>query len=164
MGKRLTRIATRTGDDGTTGLADGARVAKSHRRVTAMGDVDELNSQLGVLLTEPLPDDVRARFGIRREKVTEQDDTTASTVTGVGHRSIGAATVTAIYDLLGGGGRDLSEDPPGPGHQPIQHRWREERKRRGGSARSRACSEAMGPAVGAPNPGLSHGPRDARLY
>ena len=59
MGKRLTRIATRTGDDGTTGLADGSRVAKSHRRVTAMGDVDELNSQLGVLLAEPLPDDVR---------------------------------------------------------------------------------------------------------
>jgi cob(I)alamin adenosyltransferase len=59
MGNRLTRIATRTGDDGTTGLADGARVPKSHRRVAAMGDVDELNSQLGVLLCEPLPDDVR---------------------------------------------------------------------------------------------------------
>jgi cob(I)alamin adenosyltransferase len=59
MGKRLTRIATRTGDDGTTGLANGARVPKSARRVAAMGDVDELNSQLGVLLAEPLPDDVR---------------------------------------------------------------------------------------------------------
>jgi len=59
MGKRLTRIATRTGDDGTTGLATGARVAKSHPRVAAMGDVDELNSQLGVLLAEPLPGDVR---------------------------------------------------------------------------------------------------------
>jgi len=59
MGNRLTRIATRTGDDGTTGLATGARVPKSDRRVAAMGDVDELNSQLGVLLAEPLPDDVR---------------------------------------------------------------------------------------------------------
>jgi cob(I)alamin adenosyltransferase len=59
MGNRLTRIATRTGDDGTTGLANGARVPKSARRVAAMGDVDELNSQLGVLLAEPLPDDVR---------------------------------------------------------------------------------------------------------
>jgi cob(I)alamin adenosyltransferase len=59
MGKRLTRIATRTGDDGTTGLANGARVPKSDRRVAAMGDLDELNSQLGVLLAEPLPDDVR---------------------------------------------------------------------------------------------------------
>ena len=60
MGKRLTKIATRTGDDGTTGLGDGSRVPKDHLRVMAMGDVDELNSSLGVLLAEPLPDDVRA--------------------------------------------------------------------------------------------------------
>jgi cob(I)alamin adenosyltransferase len=60
MAHRLTQIATRTGDDGTTGLGDGSRVAKSHLRVAAMGDVDELNSHLGVLLAEPLPDDVRA--------------------------------------------------------------------------------------------------------
>jgi cob(I)alamin adenosyltransferase len=59
MGQRLTQIATRTGDDGTTGLGDGTRVAKDHLRVAAMGDVDELNSQLGVLLAEPLPNDVR---------------------------------------------------------------------------------------------------------
>ena len=60
MGKRLTQIATRTGDDGTTGLGDGTRVAKDHLRVQAMGDVDELNSNVGVLLAEPLPDDVRS--------------------------------------------------------------------------------------------------------
>ena len=59
MSKRLTQIATRTGDDGTTGLGDGTRVPKDHLRVQAMGDVDELNSSLGVLLCEPLPDDVR---------------------------------------------------------------------------------------------------------
>lgn len=59
MGQRLTQIATRTGDDGTTGLGDGTRVPKSHLRVQAMGDVDELNSTLGVLLAEPLPADVR---------------------------------------------------------------------------------------------------------
>jgi len=59
MANRLTQIATRTGDDGTTGLGDGQRVSKDHLRVQAMGDVDELNSQLGVLLAEPLPDDVR---------------------------------------------------------------------------------------------------------
>ncbi len=59
MSNRLTQIATRTGDDGTTGLGDGARVPKDHLRVHAMGDVDELNSTLGVLLCEPLPDDVR---------------------------------------------------------------------------------------------------------
>ena len=60
MGQRLTQIATRTGDDGTTGLGDGTRVPKSHLRVAAMGDVDELNSHLGVLLAEAVPDDVRA--------------------------------------------------------------------------------------------------------
>jgi cob(I)alamin adenosyltransferase len=59
MANRLTQIATRTGDDGTTGLGDGQRVPKDHLRVQAMGDVDELNSQLGVLLAEPLPTDVR---------------------------------------------------------------------------------------------------------
>ncbi|MEO7055751.1 MAG: cob(I)yrinic acid a,c-diamide adenosyltransferase [Caldimonas sp.] len=59
MANRLSQIATRTGDDGTTGLGDGTRVAKSHARIAAMGDVDELNSSLGVLLAEPLPDDVR---------------------------------------------------------------------------------------------------------
>ena len=58
MANRLTQIATRTGDDGTTGLGDGTRVPKSHARVQAMGDVDELNSMLGLLLAEPLPEDV----------------------------------------------------------------------------------------------------------
>lgn len=60
MANRLSQIATRTGDDGTTGLGDGTRVPKHHLRVQAMGDVDELNSQIGVLLAEPLPDDVRS--------------------------------------------------------------------------------------------------------
>jgi len=59
MGKRLTKIATRTGDDGTTGLGDGARTRKDAARIAALGDVDELNSALGVLLTEELPADVR---------------------------------------------------------------------------------------------------------
>ena len=59
MANRLTQIATRTGDDGTTGLGDGSRVPKHHLRVMAMGDVDELNSTLGVLLAEPLPEGVR---------------------------------------------------------------------------------------------------------
>ena len=59
MGNRLTQIATRTGDDGTTGLGDNTRVPKDHLRVQAMGDVDELNSQIGVLLCEPMPGPVR---------------------------------------------------------------------------------------------------------
>jgi cob(I)alamin adenosyltransferase len=59
MGQRLTQIATRTGDAGTTGLGDNTRVSKDHARVHAMGDVDELNSNLGLLLCEEMPPDVR---------------------------------------------------------------------------------------------------------
>jgi cob(I)alamin adenosyltransferase len=59
MGKRLTQIATRTGDDGTTGLGDNTRVSKNDLRVHAMGDVDELNSHIGVLLCEDMPATVR---------------------------------------------------------------------------------------------------------
>jgi cob(I)alamin adenosyltransferase len=58
MGKRLTQIATRTGDDGTTGLGDNTRVPKDSLRVHAMGDVDELNSHIGLLLCEPLAEGV----------------------------------------------------------------------------------------------------------
>lgn len=59
MGNRLSKIATRTGDAGTTGLGDGSRVDKDALRVHAMGDVDELNSQIGVLLCEDLPQAMR---------------------------------------------------------------------------------------------------------
>lgn len=58
MGHRLSRIVTRTGDDGTTGLGDGRRVGKDAPRVAALGDVDELNSVIGVLLVEALPENV----------------------------------------------------------------------------------------------------------
>ena len=60
MGNRLSQIATRTGDDGTTGLGDNTRVSKNSARPHAMGDVDELNSHIGLLLCETLPEDVRA--------------------------------------------------------------------------------------------------------
>ena len=58
MANRLSQIATRTGDDGTTGLGDNTRVSKHSPRPHAMGDVDELNSHIGLLLCEPLPGDV----------------------------------------------------------------------------------------------------------
>ncbi len=60
MANRLTKITTRTGDNGTTGLGDGSRIQKSHPRVVALGDVDELNSQMGVLLTEKMPTEFAA--------------------------------------------------------------------------------------------------------
>ena len=59
MGKRLTQIATRTGDDGTTGLGDNTRVSKDSGRPHAMGDVDELNSHIGLLLCEDMSPEVR---------------------------------------------------------------------------------------------------------
>lgn len=56
MGNRLSKIYTRTGDDGTTGLGDGSRIEKDHIRVEAMGAVDELNSTIGLVRTAPLPE------------------------------------------------------------------------------------------------------------
>ena len=74
MGNRLTRIYTRTGDDGTTGLGDGSRIPKDAMRVEAMGAVDELNSAIGVLL------------------VNDLDDTSRSTLTDIQH---------SLFDLGG---------------------------------------------------------------
>jgi cob(I)alamin adenosyltransferase len=55
MGNRLSSIATRTGDGGSTGLGDGSRVSKADPRVAAMGDVDELNSAIGLLIAFGVP-------------------------------------------------------------------------------------------------------------
>ncbi|MEF8792995.1 cob(I)yrinic acid a,c-diamide adenosyltransferase [Thiohalorhabdus sp.] len=58
MGNRLSRIYTRTGDQGDTDLGDGSRVAKDHPRVIAYGEVDELNSHVGLIAAEDLPDEI----------------------------------------------------------------------------------------------------------
>jgi cob(I)alamin adenosyltransferase len=60
MGHRLTKIATRTGDAGETGLGDGSRVPKDHPRVAALGEVDELNSVVGLVLAEEIPEEIRS--------------------------------------------------------------------------------------------------------
>lgn len=68
MGNRLSRIATRTGDDGTTGLGDGSRTRKDGLRITAIGEVDELNSTIGLLLTEQMPEGIHdALLGIQHD-------------------------------------------------------------------------------------------------
>ena len=68
MGNRLSKIVTRTGDAGTTGLGDGSRVAKDCLRIDSMGEVDELNSSLGVLLAEELPENIRnALLGVQHD-------------------------------------------------------------------------------------------------
>ena len=68
MGNRLSKIVTRTGDAGTTGLGDGTRVAKDSLRIETIGQVDELNSTIGLLLTEEVPDDIRqAMIGVQHD-------------------------------------------------------------------------------------------------
>ncbi len=62
MANRLSKITTRTGDDGSTGLGNGARIRKNALRVVLLGDIDELNSNLGVLLAEELSDAARQRL------------------------------------------------------------------------------------------------------
>jgi cob(I)alamin adenosyltransferase len=62
MGNRLSKIVTRTGDGGTTGLGDGSRVGKDCARIDCIGEIDELNSVLGVLLAETLPENIRAHL------------------------------------------------------------------------------------------------------
>jgi cob(I)alamin adenosyltransferase len=59
MGHRLSKIVTRTGDDGTTGLGDGSRTVKHSPRIEAIGEVDELNCCIGLLLAEELPNNIR---------------------------------------------------------------------------------------------------------
>jgi len=71
MSKRLSKIVTRTGDTGTTGLAKGERVPKNHPRIAAMGDLDELNCCLGLVLTHPLPDAIRDMLGNIQQQLFE---------------------------------------------------------------------------------------------
>jgi cob(I)alamin adenosyltransferase len=63
MGHRLSKITTRTGDAGDTGLGDGSRVPKDSLRIRALGDIDELNSAIGLLLAEELPEEARSALG-----------------------------------------------------------------------------------------------------
>lgn len=68
MSNRLSKIVTRTGDAGETGLGTGTRISKDSPRIDALGEVDELNSGLGVLLAEPLPEGIRqALLGIQHD-------------------------------------------------------------------------------------------------
>tara|TARA_B100000676_G_scaffold53869_1_gene53027 strand:+ start:1360 stop:1905 length:546 start_codon:yes stop_codon:yes gene_type:complete len=59
MGHRLSKIYTKTGDGGTTGLGDNTRIEKDHPRMEAIGDVDELNCSIGVLLSEEMEDEIQ---------------------------------------------------------------------------------------------------------
>ena len=96
MGNRLSRIYTRTGDDGSTGLGDGSRVAKDAARVNAFGSVDEANSALGVLLAVPLADDVRALLTTVQHQLFDLGGELCIP----GHAAIEAADVAALEQQL----------------------------------------------------------------
>ncbi len=96
MGNRLSKIATRTGDNGTTGLGDGSRTEKDSDRIASLGDVDELNSFVGLLLCEPMPDD------LREELITIQHDLfdLGGELCIPGYQMITEAHVERLDDLL----------------------------------------------------------------
>jgi cob(I)alamin adenosyltransferase len=96
MGHRLSKIVTRTGDAGTTGLGDGSRVAKDAPRIAAIGTVDELNSTLGVLLAEELP------AAIRECLVQVQHDLfdLGGELSIPGHVAVGEAHVVRLEDAV----------------------------------------------------------------
>ncbi|HTD12379.1 MAG TPA: cob(I)yrinic acid a,c-diamide adenosyltransferase [Steroidobacteraceae bacterium] len=99
MGNRLSKIYTRTGDDGTTGLGDGTRVPKDHARVEAYGTVDELNSAIGVLLAVPdLPAAVTACLTEIQHELFDMGGELCIP----GHRAISAEQVTRLERLLDG--------------------------------------------------------------
>ena len=103
MGHRLTKIYTRTGDAGETGLGDGSRVPKDSLRVHALGEIDELNSAIGVLLAEELPDGMRAALaGIQHDLFD-----LGAEVCIPGRTSMGELQVTRLETLLDDYNREL---------------------------------------------------------
>jgi cob(I)alamin adenosyltransferase len=104
MGHRLSRIYTRTGDDGSTGLGDGTRVPKEHLRVEAYGTVDEANSAVGtVLAVEELPATVRDRLTEIQHDLFDLGGELCMP----GHRVISAADVERLEQVLDGFNADL---------------------------------------------------------
>jgi cob(I)alamin adenosyltransferase len=103
MGHRLTKIYTRTGDTGETGLGDGSRVPKDSQRVHALGEVDELNSAIGLLLAEELPGGVRAALaGIQHDLFDLGGEVCIP-----GHTSMSEHQVSRLEALLDDYNRDL---------------------------------------------------------
>ena len=96
MGNRLSKIYTRTGDAGTTGLADGSRTPKTAPRIHALGDVDELNSVIGLLLCEDLPTETREQFTLIQHDLFDLGGEMAIP----GFKSITMAQVKRLEDFL----------------------------------------------------------------
>ena len=96
MAHRLSKITTRTGDAGETGLGDGSRLPKDSARVQALGDVDELNSALGALLAEEVPEDIREAF----ERVQQDMLDLGGELSIPGHAMLAAQRIEDLVKLL----------------------------------------------------------------
>lgn len=104
MGHRLSKITTRTGDAGETGLGDGARVAKDHPRIAALGDIDELNCALGMLLTEELPSELRTALGDVQQDLFDL----GGELSIPGHAMLGAEQVLKLEKCLAAWNAELA--------------------------------------------------------
>jgi len=104
MGHRLSKIATRTGDAGETGLGDGSRVPKDHPRVAAMGDVDELNSALGVMLAEEIPAELRSAFSQVQQDLLDL----GGELSIPGHALLASEKIATLDALLEAWNKDLA--------------------------------------------------------
>lgn len=96
MGHRLSKITTRTGDAGETGLGDGSRVPKDAARIHALGDLDELNSAIGVVLAEELPEGVREALSQVQHDLFDL----GGEVCIPGHAMVGEAHVKRLETLI----------------------------------------------------------------
>lgn len=96
MGNRLSKIYTRTGDEGTTGLADGSRIAKDSPRIEAMGELDELNCVLGMVLAQPLRESIRHDLSEVQHKLFDL----GSELCLPGYTAIGTVDVTWLEQTL----------------------------------------------------------------
>jgi cob(I)alamin adenosyltransferase len=103
MGYRLSKIYTRTGDQGETGLGDGARVPKDGLRVETLGDVDELNSHIGVVLSQDVPGSVRECL----EEVQHDLFHLGGELAVPGRQAIDAEDISALEEVLDGFNKDL---------------------------------------------------------
>lgn len=103
MGNRLSKIYTKTGDDGTTGLGDGTRVAKDSARVAAYGTVDEANSAIGLVLAADVADDVRALLTTVQHQLFDLGGELCIP----GHAAISDADVESLERALDGFNADL---------------------------------------------------------
>ena len=103
MGNRLSKIYTRTGDKGDTGLGDGTRVDKDHIRVEAIGTVDELNSIVGMVIANEIPKEITVCFN----KIQHHLFDLGGELCIPGHAAIDESYITYLENTLDGFNEDL---------------------------------------------------------